>query len=122
MNNKVFISGKITGNPNYAFQFVAAEVQITKERFFDRHGDARLTERYGHFGFVPINPCRFTFLGAPLELWPWLVCMAVCLWHLLGCSYVYMLRNWWDSKGARIEHKIATLLGKKIIYQQRARE
>lgn len=45
--------------------------------------------------------------------------MAVCLWHLVKCDMVVFLDNWQDSKGARIEHRVARLLGKKIIYMNR---
>ena len=44
--------------------------------------------------------------------------MAVCLWHLLWCDAVLMLRGWDMSRGARIEHKVAEILGKVIMYEE----
>lgn len=117
MNNKVFISGKITGDPNYAHKFEAASVVIRREYFFDRHGSCELCLRKGHFGFVPVDPTLLTLFDIPLTEFSWSVCMMVCLWHLSRCSYVYFLRDWPESRGARIEHKVARLLHKKIIYQ-----
>ena len=38
---------------------------------------------------------------------------------LILCDEIYMLRGWWRSKGARLEHHIAKVLGLKIIYQKR---
>lgn len=43
--------------------------------------------------------------------------MAVCLWHLLWCHNVYMLKGWTDSRGAKIEYRIASFLNKNIIFQ-----
>lgn len=117
MNNKIYISGKITGDPNYALKFEAAAVTVSRSNFFDRHGSADMSVRHGYFGFRPVDPCDFTLIGIPLRNYTWSVCIMVCLWHLAGCSYVYMLRDWKDSRGARIEHRVAKILHKEIIYQ-----
>jgi hypothetical protein len=47
--------------------------------------------------------------------WSWQ--MGACLMMLLRCEAIYMLRDWHESKGARIEHAVATELGIEIIYQ-----
>ena len=36
---------------------------------------------------------------------------------LLQCNAIYMLQGWEDSKGARIEHYIATEIGMPIMYE-----
>ena len=118
MNNKVFISGKITGDPSYTIKFESACITVSRPEFFDRYGEPYLSEKYGYFGFVPVCPTDFCLLDLPMKEWPWCVCMAVCLWHLLGCSYVYFLRDWKESRGARIEHRWAKRMHKKIIYQR----
>lgn len=64
-------------------------------------------------GFEPVNPIR---LCCPL--WSWWRCMAVCLWHLLWCDAVLFLRGWDMSRGARIEHRVAEILGKVIMYEE----
>lgn len=114
MNNKVFISGRVTGDPSYPHKFEAAEDTVTDYRFFERHrSSARLLQlrarqpRESHFP-------QPSSLGLQLS-----VCMAVCLWHLAGCSHVYFLDDWRQSRGARIEHCTARLLGKHIIYQHK---
>ena len=116
MNNKIFISGKITGDPNYVLKFESACITVCHPDFFDRYGvDA--AQRLGRFGFKPVDPCDFTFLGHPMAECSWSICMMVCLWHLTWCSYVYFLNDWKDSRGANMEHRWARLLKKKVIYQ-----
>ena len=117
MNNKVFISGKVTGDLHYRGKFEGAVYKILSANFFNRHGSAKLASKYGRFGFMPVNPCDFRIMRHPLEECSWSLCMLVCLWHLTGCSYIYMLNNWRDSRGARIEHRWAKFLHKHIIYQ-----
>lgn len=36
---------------------------------------------------------------------------------LKECDAIYMLRNWTDSRGAKIEHWFAKRYGKKVYYQ-----
>lgn len=93
---KIFISGKISGlNYHYAFQrFQAAEKRLTQ------------------LGFTVVNPMKRC-----KPHWSWLRCMAVCLWHLIRCTDIYMLDNWKYSRGARIEYWVALKLNKNIIYQ-----
>ena len=117
MNNKVFISGKITGDPSYPWKFEAASLDVSRPQFFDRHGSSYLSEKCGYFGFRPVDPTTFTIQGIPLTLFSWSVCMIVCLWRLTWCSHVYFLRDWKDSRGARREHAWAKFLHKHIIYQ-----
>ena len=117
MNNKIFISGKVTGEADYKYKFEAAEVMILKSDFFERHG-VYLAMHTDKFGYMPVNPTRLTLFGRPLEEYNWMIAMAVCLWKLWGCSTVYMLRDWKKSRGANIEHRFAKMLNKQIIYQQ----
>ena len=93
MNNRLFISGRITGDPHYAQKFEAAEVTVLRPWFYDRHG-LRVAIDTGRFGYKVYNPLDFTFLGVPLRRCPWWVCMAVCLTKLVRCSTVYMLHDW----------------------------
>ena len=95
--SKIFISGPISGRPY-------------KKAVIHFNAYALLVHQ---FGFEPVNPIR---LCCPI--WPWWRCMAVCLWHLLWCDAVLMLRGWDMSRGARIEHKVAEILGKVIMYEE----
>lgn len=95
MNNKLYISGRITGikYPTAVRNFAHAQ---------------RYWERKGYKVVNPINLCK--------QGWNWYICMAICLYHLLWCKYVYMLPNYKRSRGAMIEYKVAKKLG-KIIYK-----
>lgn len=115
MNNKVFISGKVTGDKSYPQKFEAAAVVVKKFEFFDKYGAE--AAKHDNFGFEPVEPTALTFHGLPLRYYRWSSCMVICLWHLTWCSYVYMLRDWQDSRGAQIEHRWAKFLRKRIIYQ-----
>lgn len=98
MNNKVYIAGKVTGDPGYKSKFAAA---------------ARMLRDNSHGILQPVNPAEFTPEGMG-----WHRSMALCLLRLAGCSSVYFLPDWRDSRGAKIEHRWATALRKHIIYQQ----
>lgn len=113
MNNKVFISGPITGHADWRMRFDDAERTVLHDIFFDRYGNADLYYRYGYFGFRPVNPSAF---GDESKSWRWN--MVRSIWKLLGCSYVFFMRGWHDSRGCRIEHTVADLLGKRIIYEE----
>jgi hypothetical protein len=47
----------------------------------------------------------------------WYECMDVCLHELLRCDAIYMLNNWRQSRGARIELAVAVELGLEILMQ-----
>ena len=116
MNNKIYIAGRITGDPNYKAKFKSAEATVKDWRFFELNGQ-KAALHLGRFGFEAVNPAEFTLLGRDLTHYFWAVAMTVCFCKLLGCSYVYMLKDWKDSRGARKEHKWAKFFGKEIIYQ-----
>lgn len=118
MNNKIYIAGRITGDTNYKAKFLKAEEEVSDFCFFDLHG-VKAAIRIGSCEFEPVNPTHFTFFGSLLEKYSWTVSMAVCIHNLLWCSYVYMLDDWKESRGARVEHRIAKLTGKILIYQKR---
>ena len=90
---RVFISGKVSGLPYTHAQ----------ERF------NRATSLFqGCEVHNPVKLCK--------PSWSWWRCMVVCLWHLVKCDTVVFMENWQDSRGARIENRVARLLGKNIIY------
>ena len=94
---KLFISGSISGRPY-------------KEAAIHFNETANLAYQ---IGFDPVNPIRLCDYS-----WSWWRCMAVCLWHLLWCDAVFMLDGWEKSRGARIEHRVAKLLNKEIVYDE----
>lgn len=91
---KCFISGKVTG----------MRYDIAQRAFQSAE------DKLKHIGYKPVNPTK---LCKPY--WGWRRCMIVCLWNLLWCSHITMLDNWVDSRGARIENKVAKFLHKKFI-------
>ena len=92
--NHIYIAGKVSGEPYWhAFlKFSAAEKKL---------------KPYG----CTINPMRLCKRD-----WSWMRCMAVCLWVLVfRCNRIYLLHDWRDSKGARIERRVATIFKKRLI-------
>ena len=135
MNNKIYIAGKISGDEDYKTKFKyieailkEARVECTTTRikpndicrdcsgcpFFDRHYviACRIYEVFPD-NIEVVNPVDFDLEGRPY----W-VAMLKCLWELSRCKYVYMLRDWRQSRGAQVEHRWALRLKKQIIYQQ----
>lgn len=95
----VFISGKVSGlSPIQAYtKFKTAKFRLINE-----------IEKYKVIN--PISLCKSTY--------PWWLCMVICLYNLIfKADYIYMLDNWQDSRGAKIEHAVASKIGKGIIYE-----
>lgn len=89
-----YISGPITGVPDYAERFRQAE------EYLNSHGQ------------ITHNPAEFEARD-----WAWRDYMRRDIGLLMECDTIYMLDGWRDSKGARLEHHIATELGFDITYQ-----
>ena len=95
--NKIYISGKITGlSPD------------TCERLF-----SEAENRLKGFGFEPVNPLKN---GLP-ETSTWEQHMGRDIELLLGCSAIYLLDNWINSKGAKVELAVAMQCG-LIIFNE----
>lgn len=86
---KIYICGKVTGDPYYQAKFKAEAV--------------RLYER----GYSPVNPAA---LSIP-ENEPWNNAMRTAVREMLLCEGVSLLPDWDKSKGAKIEARLATELG-----------
>lgn len=92
----IYISGKITGLPKNEY-----------EKNFEHAYNILLLA-----GKRPLSPLK---LWHPFRFyWGY---MFIDVIALLFCSEIYMLKNWQNSKGAIIEHKIAKLFKKKIHYE-----
>lgn len=95
--SKVYISGKITGDNNF------------KEKF----NNAVLRCCVFGWGLNDIlNP-----VDLPTQT-TWEDYMIQDIKELFNCTHIYMISDWEQSKGARIEHAIAVEYGLTIIYQQ----
>lgn len=93
---KIYIAGKITGDPLYEVKFRAAELHLIRQGW--------------NYWYIvnPVKHCK--------REWPWWRCMVRCLGLLAGCEWVAMLPDWRESRGARLEHRVARRLKKEIIY------
>lgn len=94
---KIYISGKITGIEDEAEKLFAEAEIILRE-----------------MGCDPINP--FTLNHEHDKSWK--SYMAEDIKALVDCDTIFMLPNWKQSPGARIERKLAKYLGIKIMYEE----
>ena len=99
----IYISGKITGTDDYVSRFSLAE-QNLKER-----------------GFKVLNPVRE---GKRLERYlapevpTWGQYMKQAIKAMMSADYIFMMKEYKESKGARLELLIAKVLKFNIIYEQ----
>lgn len=66
----------------------------------------------------PINPMKSGLKYSR----PWWMHMIVDVCLLLRCQCVYVQTDWKESRGARIEMKLAKLFGKTILFEQEKEE
>lgn len=97
MNKKTYISGKITGLP----------LSEARELF------SQASEFVKAMGLIPVNPMEATPF---VEGKTWSEYMLEDIKLLLGCENIFMIPNYKESKGARIEFAIAEELNLFIIY------
>lgn len=90
---KIYISGKITGDPDYKEKFARVEEKIAK------NGDIALNPAKAPEGLTNSEYMRLAF--AMID----------------ASDAVYFLRDYSTSRGARIEHRYAHYVGKKIIME-----
>lgn len=64
-------------------------------------------------GYEPVNPFEN---GLP-QPGDWREHMRVDIGMLLECQYIYMLKGWWVSKGAKLELDVATSCGIKPMFE-----
>lgn len=95
MKRKIYIAGKVSGIPiaECIMKFDAAQKQI---------------EKMGH---QAINPL------AVVDNWnmEWLPAMRLCLKALLDCDAIYLIGDWFNSRGAIIELQLAQDLDIQVI-------
>lgn len=94
---KIYISGKISGT----------DLTETRARF------AAVAKAMKRLGYEPVNPLD----NGLSEQDTWEAHIVKDIATLLQCKAIYMLQDWQESKGARIEHYIATEIGIPITYE-----
>ena len=101
MNACIYISGPISGRPPAAHDF--------------RLADDLLSEK----GYSVLNPMHIKDPGIKYttseEIWAYYMREAIPM--LLQADYVYMLRHWENSRGARMEFNLASELNIPVIFE-----
>ena len=95
MKKKVYIAGKVTGEPiaECTIKFGTAQKQIEA------------------LGFEVVNPLEIV---GDFKT-PWDVAMKICIKALVDCDAIVLLPDWSNSRGARFEHEIAENLDMPIF-------
>jgi len=121
--SKIYISGKISALP----------INEAINNF--NNAEEYLKQKYFYIGAQIVNPFKLDHSKAeelkrrqldpavpdnekPTEHEVWAAYMEVDCGALLTCDGIYMLKNWAESKGARIEYVIAQELGLTIEYER----
>lgn len=89
---KVYIAGKITGDPNYREKFETAKKSLEAE------------------GNTVMNPAELPDGMRPKDY------MQICISMIYAADTVAFLPDWNESKGARIEHDLCTYIGKPTVF------
>lgn len=82
-------------------------MEAVREKF------ARAEQQVAAFGHTPVNPLNN---GQPSEA-SWARQMTASIGMLFECDAIYLLHDWKESRGARIERNIADEMGFEIIEQ-----
>ena len=91
---KIYIAGKVTGLP----------YDEVKAKF------AQAALMLWTMGFEPVNPVELV----PSEA-GWNKAMRLCIRELADCEFIYLLPDWYKSKGALVERLLALVLKIKRI-------
>ena len=94
---KIYISGKITG------------IEDEAPALF-KQAECALKEK----GYDTVNPVTLNHDHDK----SWQSFMREDVKAMLDCDSIYMMSNWVNSKGAKIEREIAIYLGLKVIYEE----
>ena len=91
---KIYISGAVTSDPDFRCKFERAE-ELLREK-----------------GYIPVNPVKTEVEGKEWEYY-----LKKDLKKLLKCDGIYILSDWHNSKGARLEIQVALDLGYEVILE-----
>jgi len=99
---KIYISGPISHDPYH-------------EEAFTKAGQYLM-----HLGYEVINPIDIPdmdFDGPDRDVQRWNYFMREAIKMLMDCDQIYMLEGWEDSRGAKLEQKIALDLAMPMMYE-----
>lgn len=89
---KIYLAGKITGDPDYQVKFMRARQQLQAD------------------GHIVISPA---VLPEGLEPGDY---MRICFAMIDSADAVAFLPDWTESPGAKLEHKYCVYIGKEIVF------
>ena len=100
---KIYISGPISNDPYHREAFDKAELYLS------------------NLGYKVINPLdipekQFNGPDKDIKLWNYFMRKSIKL--LMDCDQIYMLEKWEESRGAKIEHQLATDLSMPRMYEE----
>ena len=101
----IYVAGKYTASTPEGVQ-ANIDKAIRKGVELTREGYAPIVPHANTTGWEKVDPTL-----------TWRDFMRVDLVHVKKADMIYMMDNWQDSKGAKVEERYARLLGKKIIYE-----
>ena len=104
MKETLYLSGSLTPTPTHP------SFEENKQRFVDK--GLELSKDYAVFLPAENNGAMGVRGG-----WTWEDFMRADIPYVLTCNVIYMLTDWQDSRGARLEHWLAKRNHKKIIYE-----
>lgn len=93
---KIYVSGKITG------------IESEAEALFEQ-AEKECIE----MGYIPINPMKLNHNHDK----SWTAYMREDIVAMMGCESIYMMNNWKESNGAKVERELAIKLEFEILYQ-----
>lgn len=102
MNKTIYISGKITGTDDYEVKFASVQKKL---------------EEQGYFVLNPVELGKCLQNEMASEVPSWNDYMKTDLCAMMNADTIYMLKDYKESKGARLEHFLAKILKYEIIYE-----
>lgn len=97
----VYIAGPMTGLPNWNY-----------DAFNEKARDLRLK------GYLVNNPAEIHNAQEHSREW----CMTRAISLLIHADYIYLLKGWQNSSGAKLEKEIAEQCGIEVLYEARSWE
>ena len=104
-HKKIYISGQISNLPDFLPELLFEEAE---QKIVDAYNCGWLLDKY-----VPVNPMKIKH--KPNSTWEDFMERDIAA--LLKCDAIYILSNWANSRGARIEHFIALEAGLQMMYE-----
>ena len=105
--HRIYISGKVTGFPDYRKKFDEAEERLR-------------CVTCGSNDYFVVNPMKvLEDCGIGDDEGDWDLAWDILFPLMSICDACYMLDNWEDSRGAKIEYEYAIKHGFKVFYENK---